>query len=106
MKFIVDEYDAFCVYVYTDFATFQVLHNTEIEFEDEFEDDWSYVTDSHYTRPTGRKWYATTEIKSIQLMLDENNYTNVNLNAGILRLIKNAIEESASTFVEATQEVA
>lgn len=107
MKFLIDEYDAFCVYVYTDCATFQVLHNTEINSEDEFDDCWSYATDSHYTRSTGRKsWYAITEIKSIQLMLDENNYTDVNLNDGILRLIEAAIEKSAVSFVEATQEAA
>ena len=85
-QFIVDEYQDGVVMVFAQLATFRVTHTTDIEVEDTYEDCWDYAREAHYTRNTGVNYHATTNIKSIELMLDDE----------VIAEIKKAIEEAAA----------
>ncbi len=96
-QFIVDEYQDGVVMVFAQLATFRVTHTTDIEVEDAYEDCWDYARETHYTRNAGTTTYsATTTIKSIELMLDDDVYTTVKLSDEVIAQIKKAIEEAAA----------
>ena len=95
-QFIVDEYQDGVVMVFAQLATFRVTHTTDIEVEDTYEDCWDYAREAHYTRNTGVNYHATTNIKSIELMLDNDVYTPIKLNDEVIAEIKKAIEEAAA----------
>ena len=97
MAFFLDEYKGNVDFVFSPTATLKVTHSTDIESEDAYEDCWDYARETHYTRNTGTTTYsATTTIKSIELMLDDDVYTTVKLSDEVIAQIKKAIEEAAS----------
>jgi len=95
-QFIVDEYQDGVVMVFAQLATFRVTHTTDIEVEDTYEDCWDYARETHYTRNTGVNYHATTDIKSIELMLDDDVAVTVVLFAKTKAEIQQAIEEAAA----------
>lgn len=96
MAFFLDEYKGDVDFVFSPTATLKVTHSTDIESEDAYEDCWDYARETHYTRNTGTTTYtATTNIKSIELMLDDDVYTVVKLSDEVIAEIKKAIEEAA-----------
>lgn len=100
-QFIVDEYQDDAIMVFAQLATFHVTHSTFVEVEDAYQDCWSHDTESHYTKTTGVNYYATTDIKSIELMLDDDVAVRVVLFGETLAGIKQAIEEAAArNFIE------
>lgn len=100
-QFIVDEYQDGVVMVFAQTATFKVTHSTEVETEESFIDCWSHDNECHYTKATGVNYHATTDIKSIELMLDDDVAVRVVLFGETLAGIKQAIEEAAArNFIE------
>lgn len=97
MNFFLEEYNGSVDIVFATFATLKVTHSTDIESEDAYEDCWDYARETHYTRNTGTTTYtAITNIKSIELMLDDDVYTVVKLSDEVIAEIKKAIEEAAA----------
>ena len=95
MNFFLEEYNGSVDFVFSPTATLKVTHSTDIESEDAYEDCWDYARETHYTRNTGVNYHATTDIKSIELMLDDV-YTTVKLSDEVIAQIKRAIEEAAA----------
>lgn len=82
--------------VVSNLAIFKVNHRTNVESEEYHDDYWCYLTDSHYTKGTGRFNHdATTEIISIELMLENDVFVPVTLDAETTAKIKAAIEREA-----------
>ena len=94
--FCIDDYNDKKVIVFAPTATFKVEHSTSVESEEGFDDCWDYARETHYTRNTGTTYTATTNIKSIELMLDDDVYTVVKLSDEVIAEIKKAIEEAAA----------
>ena len=106
-QFIVDEYQDGVVTVFAQLATLKVTHSTEVEHEESFIDCWSHDNECHYTKTTGVNYYATTDIKSIDLMLDDDVAVRVALFSETLAEIKQAIEEAAARhFIENEESMA
>lgn len=101
MEFLIDDYCESVVEVFSESALFRVVHSTDIEREDEFEDCWNQRTESHYTRLTGRASFsATTTIKSITLKIDEKHFVSINVEFAAKELLKKAIEKAAVSHAE------
>ena len=96
MSFLLEEYKGDVDFVFSPTATLKVTHSTDVESEEDYQDCWDYARETHYTRSTGTTYTATTNIKSIELMLDDDVYTVVKLSDEVIAQIKKAIEEAAA----------
>ena len=97
-----DDYAEDRIEIYTDNAFFVVEHHTDVEKEPIELDGFSYER-GHYTSSNGNKYYATTDIKSVKLLIAdgvESQCIKTQLPSHVIDSIKSMIESLAEKYAK------